>query len=112
MKKKPSPAAQARAAFDPGPSPPSSEDSDAWLPRARRTIIEQARPPPGARLLSRNEVLKRVCVTYPCLWSWMQQGKFPRSRELANGRIAWIESEIEEWIQNLPVRKLKADAQR
>jgi prophage regulatory protein len=111
MKKKLSPAAQGRAAFDPDPSPPSSEDSDALLPKARRTLIEEARPPPRVRLLSRNEVLQRVCVTYPCLWSWMQQGIFPRSRQLANGRIAWIESEVEAWIQNLPVRKLKGDAQ-
>ena len=61
------------------------------------------------RLLSKPEVLDRVGVTYPTLWSWMQRGKFPRSRQLG-GKAAWIEAEIEEWINALPVRRLKGDA--
>jgi prophage regulatory protein len=87
-KKKPSPAARVRAAPDPDPAPP--------------------RPPP-LRLLKRSEVLARVGATYPSVWKWMREGKFPRARELTNGRIAWLESEIEAWIESLPVRKLKGD---
>jgi prophage regulatory protein len=60
------------------------------------------------RLLSKLEVLDRVGVTYGTLWSWMQQGKFPRSRQLG-GKAAWLESEIEGWINNLPTRRLKGD---
>jgi prophage regulatory protein len=103
-KKKPSAAARARAAFDPDPPEPFS---DIPLPD-RQSIIERARPPPP-RLLSRREVLERVGATYPSVWKWMRDGKFPRARELTNGRIAWLESEIEEWIANLPIRKLKGD---
>jgi prophage regulatory protein len=102
-KKKPSAAAQARAALDPDPPEPSS---DIPLPD-RGAIVERARPPP--RLLSRHEVLARVCVSYPTIWTWMCEDKFPRAREMATGRIAWLESEIEAWIENLPVRKLKGD---
>jgi predicted DNA-binding transcriptional regulator AlpA len=65
-------------------------------------------PSAGLRLLSKPEVLEKIGVSYPCLWSWMRQGKFPRSRDLG-GRIAWLESEINDWIANLPVRKLKGD---
>lgn len=65
--------------------------------------------PSPARLISKPEVLERVGVTYPTIWAWMRQGKFPRSRELG-GKIAWIESEVNEWIANRPVRRLKGDA--
>jgi predicted DNA-binding transcriptional regulator AlpA len=61
------------------------------------------------RLISKPEVLDRVGVTYPTLWSWMREGKFPRSRQLG-GKAAWVEAEIEEWIKDLPVRRLKGDA--
>jgi predicted DNA-binding transcriptional regulator AlpA len=67
-------------------------------------------PSSGLRLLSKPEVLEKIGVSYPCLWSWMRQGKFPRSREL-HGKIAWLESEVDSWIANLPVRKLKGDAE-
>jgi predicted DNA-binding transcriptional regulator AlpA len=66
------------------------------------------REPPEVRLLSKAEVLERVGRTFPTIWTWMQQGKFPRARDLG-GRPAWLESEIEAWINNLPVRKLKGD---
>ena len=62
----------------------------------------------GCRLLSKPEVLDRVGVTFPTLWKWMREGKFPRSRELG-GKAAWIEAEVEAWIAALPVRRLKGD---
>ena len=62
-----------------------------------------------ARLISKPEVLDRVGVTYPTLWVWMREGKFPRSRDLG-GKACWLESEINDWITNRPVRRLKGDA--
>jgi predicted DNA-binding transcriptional regulator AlpA len=103
-KRKPSPAETARATFDPTPPPPVS--SAAPQPEVR-VVLEQARAPP-VRLLSRKEVLERVGLTYPTLWAWMQKGDFPRARDLG-GKIAWIESEIEKWINELPIRQFKAD---
>jgi hypothetical protein len=32
----------------------------------------------------------------------------PRGREVG-GKIAWVESEIDEWISELPVKKLKGE---
>lgn len=69
----------------------------------------QAESAGHVRLISKPEVLDRVGVTYPTLWLWMREGKFPRSRELG-GKAAWIESEIDAWIANRPVRRLKGDA--
>jgi prophage regulatory protein len=61
------------------------------------------------RLLSRRETLDRVGVSYPTLWGWMRAGKFPRSRKIG-GKIAFLESEVDRWIAELPVVKLKGDA--
>lgn len=73
---------------------------------------DSQRTPPGkaaeVRLLSKPEVLDRVGVTFPTIWKWMREGKFPRSRELG-GKAAWIESEVEDWIRALPTRRLKGD---
>jgi prophage regulatory protein len=63
----------------------------------------------GARLLSKGEVLDKVGVTYPIIWKWMREGKFPRSVELG-GKVAWHEHEVDSWIANLPRRRLKGDA--
>jgi predicted DNA-binding transcriptional regulator AlpA len=69
------------------------------------TKADRTRP---ARLLSKREVLIRTCASYPTIWLWMREGTFPRSRELG-GKTAWLESEIEAWISNRPVRRLKGD---
>jgi prophage regulatory protein len=65
-------------------------------------------PTKSARLLSRREVIDRVGVSYPTLWSWMRAGKFPRSR-VVGGKVAWLESEIDRWIAELPIKPLKGD---
>lgn len=63
------------------------------------------------RLISKPEVCDRVGVTFPTIWKWMREGKFPRSRELG-GKAAWIEAEVEAWIASLPERQYKGDDQR
>jgi len=60
----------------------------------------------GIRLISKTEVLARVGVSFPTLWLWMREGRFPLSRDLG-GSSAWIESEVTDWIESLPVREYK-----
>jgi prophage regulatory protein len=60
------------------------------------------------KLLSRKDVLERVPLSYASIWKKMQAGEFPRSRDIG-GKIAWIESEIDEWIAARPIVQLKAD---
>ena len=74
-----------------------------------REIVDQQDQQGQVRLPSKYEVIDRVGVTYVTLWKWMREGKFPRSREL-HGKSAWIASEVEEWIQARPIRRLKGDA--
>jgi predicted DNA-binding transcriptional regulator AlpA len=58
------------------------------------------------RLLTRKEVMARVRRSYPWIWGRMREGTFPRSREQGGG-VVWIESEIEAYVRNLPVKKFK-----
>jgi prophage regulatory protein len=60
------------------------------------------------RLIFRREVLRRVGLSYPTIWKMMRQGRFPRSR-VCGGKSAWLEHEIESWIEGLPIRRLKDD---
>jgi predicted DNA-binding transcriptional regulator AlpA len=62
----------------------------------------------AVRLISKPELLERLGVSYPTVWYWMREGRFPRSRELG-GKACWIESEVAEWIAALPKTRLKGD---
>jgi prophage regulatory protein len=80
-------------------------------PAERVALVKKgatAEAPNATRLVSKREVLDRIGVSYPTLWSWMRDGRFPRSRELG-GKICWLEREIEKWIDALPMRPLKGD---
>ena len=75
---------------------------------APRAGVDVADNCAAARLVSKPEVLDRIGVTYPTIWKWMRGGSFPRSRAVG-GKAFWIEAEIEKWITDLPVRRLKGD---
>jgi predicted DNA-binding transcriptional regulator AlpA len=76
----------------------------AALKAANTSADNQSKP---EVLLSKAEVLKRVGRTFPTIWAWMLAGKFPPARDLG-GRPAWLETEINDWIKNLPIRRYKA----
>jgi prophage regulatory protein len=65
------------------------------------------------RLLDKKQVLERVPVSGTTLWSWVKKGEFPQPRTLTGGqgrthRVAWVESEVVEWIKSRPVREYGA----
>jgi len=62
-----------------------------------------------ARLMLKKEVLDRIGVTYPTLWHWMREERFPMSRQLG-GKVCWLASEVEAFMQALPKSRLKAAA--
>jgi len=64
-----------------------------------------------SRLIDKAELLKRVPVTFPTIWQWMREGKFPRSRNIG-GKAAWLESDIEAWIQARPKNVFKGEEVR
>ena len=60
------------------------------------------------RLLDKAEVLAIANVSFPTVWQWMRDGKFPRAR-VVGGKSMWLSTDIENWIAALPIRKLKGD---
>jgi predicted DNA-binding transcriptional regulator AlpA len=65
-------------------------------------------PADGDRLVYKAETVERTGRTYPTLWAWMCVDKFPRAR-VVGGRIAWLNSELEAWMESLPKQTLKGD---
>ena len=61
----------------------------------------------SVRLLTKGEVLELIGVSYPALWAWIRDGKFPPGRSVGYGKrghVAWVESEVQAWIASRPVR--------
>ena len=52
---------------------------------------------PSVRLLTKAEVMAVANASFPSIWQWMRDGKFPRSR-IVNGRSMWLSTEIEQWL--------------
>jgi prophage regulatory protein len=71
-------------------------------------VIDQ--PAPHTRLLTKRDICQRINRSYPTIWAWMQQGKFPRAKNV-NGHPGWVEEEIEKWIASLPTARIKGDPQ-
>jgi predicted DNA-binding transcriptional regulator AlpA len=44
--------------------------------------------------LSKQQVLKKIPITAPTLWSWVRAGKFPRPRAIFN-KTVWVAAEVE-----------------
>jgi predicted DNA-binding transcriptional regulator AlpA len=68
----------------------------------------RAPPPLAERLLSKYEVMTISGASFPTLWQWMRDGRFPRSR-IVGGKSMWLSTEIDAWLAGLPVRPLKGD---
>ncbi len=70
--------------------------------------IKAKTPHIPVRFLTRAEVIDRVNMTYAWIWTQMRKGTFPRARDLGN-RTVWVESEVEDWMNSRPKRRLKGD---
>ena len=100
-----------RPPYDPAKEAPSSQRQPvAATSTAPPPIHGPPYPEEAARFLTKRQVLARVGVTYPCVWKWMNEGKFPRSRAVG-GKSAWLESEVSDWINSRPLRRLKCDGE-
>jgi prophage regulatory protein len=70
-------------------------------------VNSEAAAEPALVFLSKAQVLKKVPVTAPTLWSWVRQGKFPKPRDISPNKSVWLESEVDAWIRAQPVRSYK-----
>jgi len=63
--------------------------------------------PPSLVFLSKKQVLAKVPVTGPTLWSWVRAGKFPRPRVISQNKTCWLAHEVDQWMQARPLRTYK-----
>ena len=50
------------------------------------------------RLIRRKEVQAKTCLGASSIYALMKQGQFPKAIILSERRVAWLESDIDEWI--------------
>jgi prophage regulatory protein len=50
------------------------------------------------RLIRRKEVQLKTGLGASSIYAMMKQGKFPKSITLSERRVAWLESDIDQWI--------------
>ena len=54
----------------------------------------------NVRLIRRKEVQTKTGLGASSIYAMMQQGKFPKAVKISERRVAWIESEVDQWIAN------------
>lgn len=52
-------------------------------------------------LIDDAECEKLTTLSRTTRWRREKEGTFPKRRKLGKARIAWVRSEVEEWIENL-----------
>ncbi len=52
------------------------------------------------KLLSVNQVLEYVPKSRTTIWRWVRQGYFPKPIPIGTTGKAWVQSEVEEWLQD------------
>jgi prophage regulatory protein len=53
---------------------------------------------PKPRLIRRAEVIARVSLARSTIYKRIAAGEFPRPIPIGGGRVAWIQSDIDNWI--------------
>lgn len=53
-------------------------------------------------MLKRKELVAMVGVCYTTIYNMEKAGKFPARRKVSKGRVAWVRSEVEQWLRALP----------
>jgi predicted DNA-binding transcriptional regulator AlpA len=65
------------------------------------------------QLLTKPQVMAITGLSFPTLWQWMRDGRFPRARSVGgtgkSAKSVWLRSEIDRWLAELPIRPLKGD---
>ena len=62
---------------------------------------------PTLVFLSKAQVLQKIPVTAPTLWSWVRAGKSPRPRAISPNKTVWLLTEVDAWMQARPHREYK-----
>lgn len=52
------------------------------------------------RLIKLNEVMKSTGLARATVYKYMNEGEFPKSVSLGARAVAWVESEVQDWIMD------------
>ena len=53
-----------------------------------------------SRLMRLPEVVQMTGVSRSTIYRWMENGEFPRQISLGANTVAWLESDVEDWIHH------------
>ncbi|EKO3406802.1 AlpA family transcriptional regulator [Vibrio fluvialis] len=53
------------------------------------------------RFLKLKEVMEKTALSRSAIYRKMNDGEFPQSVSLGDRAVAWVESEVDEWMQQL-----------
>ncbi|MBM7038070.1 AlpA family transcriptional regulator [Vibrio ulleungensis] len=59
------------------------------------------------RFLKLKEVIKKTALSRSAIYRKMDEGSFPKSVSLGDRAVAWIESEVEEWMEHCLKQRLE-----
>ena len=51
------------------------------------------------QLIRIREVMAKVTLSQSTIYKFIREGTFPKGRRIGGQAVAWIESEIDEWIE-------------
>jgi prophage regulatory protein len=51
------------------------------------------------RFIRFNELRQRIPLGRTTIWRMMREGRFPQSRRIGKMAVAWLESEVEDWMK-------------
>ena len=54
----------------------------------------------STRLIHLNEVITKTGLSRSRIYQYINEDKFPANVSLGGRSVAWVESEIEKWIEN------------
>lgn len=60
--------------------------------------LSKNQKPENQRLIRRKEVQEKTGLGASSIYAMMKQGNFPQCLNLSERRVAWIESDIDQWI--------------
>ena len=58
------------------------------------------------KFLSKPEVLSMAGLSHVTQWRMEKRGEFPKRRQISPNRVAWLESEILNWMKSRPVSNI------
>jgi predicted DNA-binding transcriptional regulator AlpA len=94
----------------------AAAEQPSFRPPPDNYAAPSSNPAPSIRLIYKPELLRMIGASYGSIFSWMRKGQFPLAREIGPGgrstKIAWVESEVMEWLAKRPQRCVRQPTAR